>query len=195
MLHRALFGSIERFLGILIEHFAGRFPLWISPHHVRILTVADRHQPYAESLCSQIKAAGFHCDVDDTSESVSKKVRNAQLAQIWHVIDAQGVVLGKLATKAAMLLMGKTKPTYTPFLDTGDHVIVINAAKVRLTRPERRKQGIPPFHRVPGRAGGEELQAGARRKAHPHRGGSHSGHASQDQARQTDVPETEGLCG
>ena len=51
----------------------------------------------------------------------------------WHVIDAQGVVLGKIATKTAMLLMGKTKPSYTPFLDTGDHVIVINAAKVRLS--------------------------------------------------------------
>jgi large subunit ribosomal protein L13 len=51
----------------------------------------------------------------------------------WHVIDAQDVVLGKLASKAAMLLMGKTKPTYTTFLDTGDHVIVINAAKVKVT--------------------------------------------------------------
>jgi large subunit ribosomal protein L13 len=51
----------------------------------------------------------------------------------WHVIDAQDLVLGKLATRAAMLLMGKTKPTYTPFLDTGDHVIVINAEKVKLT--------------------------------------------------------------
>ena len=51
----------------------------------------------------------------------------------WHLIDAQDVVLGKLASKAAMLLMGKTKPTYTTFLDTGDHVIVINAAKVKVT--------------------------------------------------------------
>jgi len=51
----------------------------------------------------------------------------------WHVIDAQDVVLGKLASKAAMLLMGKTKPTYTTFLDTGDHVIVINAAKVKVS--------------------------------------------------------------
>jgi large subunit ribosomal protein L13 len=51
----------------------------------------------------------------------------------WHVIDAQDLVLGKLASKAAMLLMGKTKPTYTTFLDTGDHVIVINADKVRVT--------------------------------------------------------------
>jgi len=51
----------------------------------------------------------------------------------WHVIDAQDVVLGKLASKAAMLLMGKTKPIYTPFIDTGDHVVVINAEKVRVT--------------------------------------------------------------
>ena len=64
-----------------------------------------------------------------STEFPSKNGVNRQ----WHVIDADGVVLGKLATKAAMLLMGKTKPTYTPFLDTGDHVIVINAEKVRVT--------------------------------------------------------------
>jgi len=51
----------------------------------------------------------------------------------WHLIDAQDVVLGKLASKAAMVLMGKTKPSYTPFIDAGDHVIVINAAKVKVT--------------------------------------------------------------
>jgi len=51
----------------------------------------------------------------------------------WHVIDAEGAVLGRIASKAALILMGKHKPRYTPFLDTGDHVIVVNAAKVRLT--------------------------------------------------------------
>ena len=56
-----------------------------------------------------------------------------EISRSWHVIDAQDVVLGKLASKAAMLLMGKTKPSYTPFLDTGDHVIVINAGKVRVS--------------------------------------------------------------
>jgi len=57
----------------------------------------------------------------------------AGIKREWHVLDADNVVLGKLASKAAMLLMGKHKPTFTPFLDTGDHVIVVNAAKVRLT--------------------------------------------------------------
>ena len=56
-----------------------------------------------------------------------------EISRRWHVIDAQDIVLGKLASKAAMLLMGKNKPSYTPFLDTGDHVIVINAGKVRVS--------------------------------------------------------------
>lgn len=86
MLHRAIFGSVERFFGILIEHFAGRFPLWISPLPVRILTVADRHQAYAEEVAKAIRTAGFHCDVDHSGESVSKKVRNAQLTQINYML-------------------------------------------------------------------------------------------------------------
>ena len=67
----------------------------------------------------------------------------------WHVIDAEGAVLGRIASKAALILMGKHKPRYTPFLDTGDHVIVVNAAKVRLTGNKenqklyRRHSGYP----------------------------------------------------
>jgi threonyl-tRNA synthetase len=86
MIHRAIFGSIERFLGILIEHFAGRFPLWLSPLQVRILTVADRHEPYAREIAARIKKHGFHVDVDHSQESVSKKVRNAQLSQINYIL-------------------------------------------------------------------------------------------------------------
>ena len=85
----------------------------------------------------------------------------------WHVIDAQDVVLGKLASKAAMLLMGKTKPTYTPFLDTGDHVIVINAAKIRLTG---RKEEQKMYRRHSGYPGGlTEVQARKVRATHPAR--------------------------
>ena len=62
------------------------------------------------------------------------------IARTWHVVDADGQVLGKLASKAARILMGKHKPTYTPFLDTGDHVVVINAAKVRLTGGKEEKK-------------------------------------------------------
>jgi len=68
----------------------------------------------------------------------------------WHVIDGQDLVLGKLASKAAMLLMGKTKPSYTPFLDTGDHVIVINAEKVRLTGRKEENKVYRHFTGYPG---------------------------------------------
>jgi large subunit ribosomal protein L13 len=90
-----------------------------------------------------------------------------EIARQWHVIDAGGAVLGRVASKAAMLLMGKTKPTYTPFLDTGDHVIVINAAKVRLTG---RKEEQKLYRRHSGYPGGlTEVQARKVRATHPAR--------------------------
>jgi threonyl-tRNA synthetase len=86
MIHRALFGSIERFMGILIEHFAGKFPLWISPRQVCVITVADRHKEYAHQIATEIKKLNFLCDVDDTSESVNKKIRTAQLMQYNYML-------------------------------------------------------------------------------------------------------------
>jgi large subunit ribosomal protein L13 len=68
----------------------------------------------------------------------------------WHVIDAQDLILGKLASKAAMILMGKTKPTFTPFLDTGDHVIVINAAKVKVSGRKEEDKLYRHFTGYPG---------------------------------------------
>jgi large subunit ribosomal protein L13 len=72
------------------------------------------------------------------------------ISRNWHLIDAQGVVLGKLASRAAMLLMGKTKASYTPFLDAGDHVIVINAEKVRLTGKKEDQKMYRHFTGYPG---------------------------------------------
>lgn len=86
MIHRALFGSVERFLGILIEHYAGKFPLWLSPLAIRILPVSDRHDAYAGQLAQRFRERGFHVEVDHSSESFSKKVRNAQLAQANYIL-------------------------------------------------------------------------------------------------------------
>ena len=72
------------------------------------------------------------------------------ISRNWHVIDAQDVVLGKLASTAAMLLMGKNKPSYTPFLDTGDHVIVINAEKVKVTGRKEEQKVYRHFTGYPG---------------------------------------------
>lgn len=86
MIHRALLGSIERFFGILIEHFAGKFPLWLSPQQVILLTVADRHIERAKEIAALLKEKKFHVSVDATGESISKKVRTAQLHKINYIL-------------------------------------------------------------------------------------------------------------
>ncbi|MBI5345976.1 MAG: threonine--tRNA ligase [Chlamydiae bacterium] len=86
MIHRAMCGSIERFFGVIIEHFAGNFPLWISPLGVRLITVAERHKEYASKLLKRFKEEGLSCDIDDSNESVGKKIRNAQLLKINYML-------------------------------------------------------------------------------------------------------------
>ena len=79
MIHRALFGSVERFFAILTEHYAGAFPLWLAPEQLRLAPVADRHVPHAQELASRAREAGLRPFVDDSQESVGKKIRAAQL--------------------------------------------------------------------------------------------------------------------
>ena len=86
MLHRTIYGSIERFIGVLLEHTAGKLPLWASPVQVKILTVADRFNDYANKVVQQMKEAGIRAEVDERSESIGKKVREAQLQQINYIL-------------------------------------------------------------------------------------------------------------
>ncbi|MBZ5603364.1 MAG: 50S ribosomal protein L13 [Acidobacteriia bacterium] len=91
----------------------------------------------------------------------------SEIERHWHLIDAEDVVLGRIASKAAMILQGKHKPSYTPFLDTGDHVVVVNAAKVRLTG-QKEEQKI--YRRHSGYPGGlTEIQARKVRQTRPER--------------------------
>ncbi|HMB01945.1 MAG TPA: threonine--tRNA ligase, partial [Spirochaetota bacterium] len=82
MIHRALFGSIERFLGVLIEHYAGKFPFWLAPEQIRILTISRTVNDYADSLYSAVLNKGLRPAKDFRSESLGKKVRDAQIAYI-----------------------------------------------------------------------------------------------------------------
>lgn len=86
MIHRVIYGSIERFFGVLIEHYAGRFPLWLSPEQVRLIPVADRHLAYAKGLLEKLKKDHFRCSIDETHESVGKKIRAAQLDQVNYML-------------------------------------------------------------------------------------------------------------
>jgi threonyl-tRNA synthetase len=86
MIHRVIYGSLERFFGVLVEHFAGKFPLWLSPIGIRVITVADRHQEYAETLVKKLSSLGFTVDGDFSNESVGKKIRNAQILKINYML-------------------------------------------------------------------------------------------------------------
>ena len=79
MIHRVAFGSIERFMGILIEEFAGKFPAWLAPVQVKLLTIADRHIPYAEAVSKKLRARGIRVEMDDRAEKIGFKIREAQL--------------------------------------------------------------------------------------------------------------------
>jgi threonyl-tRNA synthetase len=82
MIHRVVYGSIERFFGILVEHFAGKFPLWLAPVQVILLPINDDLIPFAKDQAAALEAAGLRTEVDHRSESLKKKVRDAQLQQI-----------------------------------------------------------------------------------------------------------------
>ena len=86
VLHRAVTGSTERFMGVIIEHFAGDFPLWLAPEQVRIVPIADRHVPYAQQVRDRLKDARLRVSVDDRSERMNAKVRDAELLKVPYIV-------------------------------------------------------------------------------------------------------------
>jgi threonyl-tRNA synthetase len=86
VIHRAIFGSFERFIAILIEHYAGAFPLWLAPVQGAILPIADRHLPYAETVRERLAAAGLRVELDDRQEKIGYKIREAQLQKVPYML-------------------------------------------------------------------------------------------------------------
>ena len=86
MIHRVVFGSIERFIGILIEHYAGKFPTWLAPLQVRLLPITDRNNEYTDGIISALKAAGVRCDADKRQEKTGFKIREAQLSKVPYML-------------------------------------------------------------------------------------------------------------
>jgi threonyl-tRNA synthetase len=86
VIHRVAFGSIERFIGILIEHFAGKFPTWLAPEQVRVLPITDRHIDYAENVAKKMDARGIKAEVDGRSEKIGYKIREAQLQKVPYML-------------------------------------------------------------------------------------------------------------
>lgn len=90
MIHRVIFGSIERFLGILIEHYAGKFPLWLSPVQIKILPISDKYIGYANEIKSILKQEGLRCELDDRTEKIGCKIRTAQLEKVPYMLIIGG---------------------------------------------------------------------------------------------------------
>ncbi len=88
MIHRVVFGSIERFIGILIEHFAGKFPLWLSPVQVKVLTISDKHIEYARTVEEFLRKEGVRCELDARDEKIGYKIRSARTERIPYILIA-----------------------------------------------------------------------------------------------------------
>ncbi|HEX9755530.1 MAG TPA: threonine--tRNA ligase [Gemmatimonadales bacterium] len=85
MIHRAIYGTLERFIGLLIEHFAGAFPVWLAPEQVRVLPIADPQREVAASVAARLRAGGLRARLDDTNETLSYRIRNAELEKVPYV--------------------------------------------------------------------------------------------------------------
>jgi threonyl-tRNA synthetase len=131
MIHRAILGTLERFSGVLIEHYGGAFPLWLSPEQVRLLPVADRHVDHANALASRLREAGLRPEVDTSSETVGKKVRTAQLVKAPYVL-----VIGDREVESGALSVRDREGTETKGVAFDDFVaaLVEEAASRRLTQ-------------------------------------------------------------
>jgi threonyl-tRNA synthetase len=86
VIHRAIFGSFERFIAMIIEHYAGAFPLWLAPVQAVVLPIADRHVPYARTVVERLVAAGLRAELDERQEKIGFKIRGAQLQKIPYML-------------------------------------------------------------------------------------------------------------
>jgi threonyl-tRNA synthetase len=127
MIHRALLGSMERFAGILIEHYAGRFPVWLAPVQAIVLPVSDRHNEYAERVVAELRETGVRVEADSRSESVGRKIRDAELGRYPYMLvvgdreeeagavavrsHEQGELGGMTATGLAARIQAESEPS------------------------------------------------------------------------------------
>lgn len=114
VIHRAIAGSMERFMGVMIEHFAGAFPLWMAPIQMMIVPVADVFNDYAESCNQELRTRNLRAKVDYSSDSFAKKIRNAELLKIPYIL-----IVGEkeVSDSSVSVRVYKTKEQYTMSLE------------------------------------------------------------------------------
>ena len=110
MVHRALFGSVERFFGVLIEHYAGAFPAWLAPVQASVLPLSEKTIEYAKKVTEHLKNAGFRVHLDDRNEKLQAKIRDAQMQKIPYML----VIGGKEAEAGTVSVRHRTKGDLGP---------------------------------------------------------------------------------
>jgi threonyl-tRNA synthetase len=127
MVHRALYGSVERFFGVLIEHYAGAFPVWLSPVQVAMIPIAERHTGYAEKVASQLRAVGVRVAVDSRNEKMNAKIREHAMQKVPFLL-----VVGDKeaeANKVNVRTRGKEKTEDLPSADFVEKIKKLIAEK------------------------------------------------------------------
>ena len=122
MVHRVILGAIERFIGVLIEHFAGNFPLWISPVQAKVLNVTDNQAAYVEQVCEELRLAGIRVQADLRNEKLGFKIREAQMEKVPYmlVIGDQEMAAGTVAPRhrSGESLKAMTPAEFIDFIQT-----------------------------------------------------------------------------
>jgi threonyl-tRNA synthetase len=125
MIHRALFGSFERFIGMLLEHTAGELPFWLAPVQAVVLPIADDQIPYAREVAQQLGGAGLRVEVDERTESIGKKIRNAELQKIPYML-----VVGKREAESGEVALRQHREGDIGSMSANDAVERLSAASL-----------------------------------------------------------------
>jgi threonyl-tRNA synthetase len=136
MIHRALLGSLERFLGVLLEHYAGALPFWLAPVQVRVLPVADRHHDYAGGVAATLRDGGLRAELDARNEKVGFKVRDAEVQKVPYIL----VVGDREAAAGAVSVRARGRQTDLGQIPVGDFVTWVRARE-EIPAPRRRGDG------------------------------------------------------
>ncbi len=135
MIHRALLGSLERFFGVLIEHYAGAFPLWLAPVQAVVIPVAERHQEYARAVAAELRQAGLRVEVDERSEKMGYKIREAQVQKVPYML-----VVGDREAEAKTVSVRHRQTG-----DLGSQGVAALAARLtRLVAERSNREEVPP---------------------------------------------------
>ena len=132
MIHRAIYGTLERFTGNLIEHFAGAFPVWLAPEQIRVIPIADAHADGARAIAARLKAAGLRVRVDDSSQTLNYRVREGEVAKVPYM-----AVVGQRELEAdsiALRIRGAGKK---------QEIITVEAFQARVLEQVRTRALVP----------------------------------------------------